>query len=276
MADRYAGQVVVVTGAGSGIGEATARQFAAEGARVYVVDIDLARAVAVAAAVGGVPHAVDVRDAAAVQALIDAVVAREGRLDVLHNNAGIGHGAPIEATSLDVWRRVIDVNLYGVIHGIQSAIPHMLRQGAGVIVNTASLAGVVGFAFMAPYCASKHAVVGLSESLDQELRDRGVRVLVVCPGVVQTRIFSDSEIEIPGVPSGFHARLPDRFGVPAVQVAQAVLDAIDARRPLTVLPASARALWWTHRLNRSTQQAIQRAVLRRVQTMARRADQPLS
>jgi NAD(P)-dependent dehydrogenase (short-subunit alcohol dehydrogenase family) len=188
------GKIAVVTGAGSGIGAATARLLAARGATVHLADLNAGAAEAVARQIrqaGGSAeaHAVDVCDPAAVEALAKAVYNAGGRVDILHNNAGIAHAGNIEATTVEDWQQVIGVNLLGVAYGVQAFVPRMLAQGwPATIVNTASLAGLVPAALMAPYCASKYGVVGMTEALNAELSGRGIHVSAVCPGVIDTAI----------------------------------------------------------------------------------------
>src|SRR5579859_5002975 len=188
------GKIAVVTGGGSGIGRSTALLLARNGAKVHVADIDEERAWKVASEIqsgGGAAqaHSLDVSDAAAVDALAAAVFAADGGVDILHNNAGIGHDGPIEATTIEDWQRVIGVNLLGVAYGVQAFVPRMLGQGRpACVINTASMAGIVPSAKMAPYCASKFGVVGLSESLNAELSPRGIHVSAICPGIIDTPI----------------------------------------------------------------------------------------
>ena len=140
----------------------------------------------------------DVADALGFEQAVSAVHADRGRLDLLFNNAGIGVGGPVEELSLAHWERTLDVNLRGVIHGVRAAYPLMLAQRSGHIVNTGSLAGLLPFPMGTPYAASKHAVVGLSLSLRVEARAYGVRVSVVCPGVIDTPILdSDGPPDLP-------------------------------------------------------------------------------
>lgn len=141
---------------------------------------------------GAVDHAIDVSRPEEVEALAKAVFDADGRVDILHNNAGIGHGGDIEETTIKDWQRVIGVNPLGVAYGVQAFIPRMLAQGhPATIINTASEAGLVPVARKAPCCASKFGVVGLSQSLDAELRPRGIRVVALCPGIVKTPIIRD-------------------------------------------------------------------------------------
>ena len=204
------GSVAVVTGAASGIGRALAEQLARRGCRLMLADVE---APALASAVlelseshPGVEvasHVTDVSVGAEVDALASSTLERFGRVDVVCNNAGVGSAAPIwELTEAD-WNWVLGVNLWGVIHGIRAFVPHLIAQGHGHIVNTASMAGLLAPPGMAPYVASKHAVVGLSESLYGELRGAGhhVGVTVICPGWVNTRIYQSDRNRPEGVPS---------------------------------------------------------------------------
>lgn len=191
MAGRLQGKVAVVTGAGSGIGRATALLFAREGAALVAVDLDGASVERVAAeirAAGGAARAVaaDVAEEAAVRALIAGVAAREGRLDVLVNHAGIGFpGTVVETTEAD-WDRLMAVNVKGVFLGCKHAIPLMERQGGGAIVNTASAVARVGIRNRAAYGASKGAVAALTQAMALDHVAAGIRINCVCPGTIQT------------------------------------------------------------------------------------------
>lgn len=232
------GKIAVVTGAGSGIGASTARLLARHGAKVHVADRDAQAAAAVAREIGATEHVVDVSRPEEVEALAEAVFAADGRVDILHNNAGIGHAGDIEDTTVEDWQRVIGVNLLGVAYGVQAFVPRMLRQGnPATIVNTASMAGLFPTAKMAPYCASKFGVVGMSESLDAELRPRGIRVVAVCPGVINTSIVRTSTMR--GQPAVDQAKLVAFYanrGTSPDTVAAAVLGAIVRPRPVVVSP----------------------------------------
>jgi NAD(P)-dependent dehydrogenase (short-subunit alcohol dehydrogenase family) len=189
------GKVAVITGGASGIGNALARRFASEGARVVIGDVEadaLERAVLALRASGAEVEGVvtDVTDPAQMQALADAAVARFGGVQVFCNNAGVGGGGLSWEMPLSTWEWVIGVNLWGVIHGVRSFVPLLMQQTEGHIVNTASVAGLVAAPFMGPYNASKHAVVAISETLHHELAMTAphVKVSVLCPGWVNTRI----------------------------------------------------------------------------------------
>lgn len=176
---RFEGKSVVVTGAGSGIGLEMVRLFSEEGARVVAADLDPGDAPPTALALK-----VDVSDPEAMEAMIATAVERHGRLDVLCNNAGIGSTTSVIDASVEEWERVFAVNVRGVFLGTKHALPHMLAQGAGVIVNTASVAGMIGLPDRASYSASKGAVIALTRQVAVQYAGTGVRCVAVCPGTV--------------------------------------------------------------------------------------------
>ena len=186
------GKVAVVTGGASGIGRGLAARFAADGMHVVIADVENAALEQTAAELGVVGVQTDVADAASVQALADQVLDRFGTVHVLCNNAGVGGGGQIADLTLADWKWVLDVNLWGVIHGIHSFLPRLLANpDGGHVVNTASMAGLFASAGMGPYNATKFAVVAISETLSKELQAAGssVGVSVLCPGFVRTNIF---------------------------------------------------------------------------------------
>jgi meso-butanediol dehydrogenase/(S,S)-butanediol dehydrogenase/diacetyl reductase len=193
MKDRFEDKVVIVTGAASGIGEATARRFSAEGAKVILVDRQREALDKVA---GELPsdrtlaHVADVSDSKAVDGMVASVVKRFGRLDVLVNNAGVHEGGdPAELTD-EQWRKVMATDADGVFFGCRAAIPH-LEKTKGSIVNTASVSGTGGDWSMSPYNAAKGAVVNLTRALAMDLGKKGVRVNAVCPSLTRTGMTAD-------------------------------------------------------------------------------------
>ncbi|MDO8612810.1 MAG: SDR family NAD(P)-dependent oxidoreductase [Dehalococcoidia bacterium] len=199
---RLKDKVALVTGAASGIGRATAALFGREGAKVMCADIDAEGAERIARQIadgGGEAASVqaDVSVAADVEGMVRATVERWGRLDVLVNNAGIYFVLPLTQVPEEEWDRLIDINLKGVFLGCKYAIPQMVSQGKGVIVNTASIAGLRGAANWTTYCASKGGVVQLTKALAVELARLTVRVNCVCPGIIDTGML-DQEVNMTG------------------------------------------------------------------------------
>jgi NAD(P)-dependent dehydrogenase (short-subunit alcohol dehydrogenase family) len=232
-------QLVVITGAGSGIGRATARAFAARGARVVVADLDQARLAAVTAELGAsvvLSRSLDVGDRAAMAAFADEVH-RHGAADVIVNNAGVGHHGGMLATSLDDWDWVLRVNLMGVVHGCHHFVPAMRARGRGHVINVASVLGIYAPPTSPAYVASKFAVLGLTLSLRGELAGTGVHATAICPGMVATDIIHGSRFG--PAASRLQQHVADRFqrhGADPAVVGRAIVDVIGkdvAVRPVT-------------------------------------------
>jgi NAD(P)-dependent dehydrogenase (short-subunit alcohol dehydrogenase family) len=269
--EEFAGKVAVVTGAASGIGRALVERFAREGMRVVLADVERAALDAAAEAVAddfgagnvlAVPT--DVRDDRAVEALAAATFERFGTAHVVCNNAGVGGGGLAWTIPADRWRWIVDVNLLGVAHGVRAFVPRMIDQGEGHVVNTASAAGLFTGPAIAPYYATKHAVVALSESLHFDLQLTGateVGVSVLCPEWVRTRIHEsernrpDDVGEMPAAAGEAAEAAPGirdlvqgliESGLDPADVAGAVIDAIRSGRfwitthPSTVTTARKR------------------------------------
>jgi NAD(P)-dependent dehydrogenase (short-subunit alcohol dehydrogenase family) len=252
------GATAIVTGAASGIGRALAGELAQRGCEVVLADLQVALAKEVAAAIraaGGKARAVriDVTDFPAMKRLVKETVRRTGRLDYIFNNAGIAIGGGVNLYGIKDWNKVIDVNIRGVINGIQAAYPIMLAQGFGHIVNTASMAGLMPGPGNTVYTMTKHGVVGLSLSLRGEAALMGVRVSVICPGVIQTPILEGGGRYgkmLIDVPPEEMRRLFERLRpMPARIFAHKVLDAVAKNKAIIIYPRWWRVFWWINRLS---------------------------
>jgi NAD(P)-dependent dehydrogenase (short-subunit alcohol dehydrogenase family) len=254
----FAGATAIVTGAASGIGRALAVELGRRGCDVVLADLQGALAREVASHIrsaGGKARAIkiDVTDFPAMKKLVKETVKPTGRLDYIFNNAGIVIGGGVDLYGIADWHKVIDVNIRGVVNGIQAAYPVMLAQGFGHIVNTASMAGLMPGPGNTVYTMTKHGVVGLSLSLRGEAALRGVRVSVICPGVIQTPIlegggrYGKMLIEIPAEEM---RRLWERLRpMPPDIFARKVLDAVVKNKTIIIFPRWWRVFWWINRLS---------------------------
>src|SRR5262245_5217105 len=240
--------VAIVTGGASGIGQALSETLARRGASVVIVDLQADRARLVADGIqkrGGKAAAVeaDVVDFAALNRLVEETVREQGRLDYIFNNAGIGIAGEARYYQIEDWNRMIDVNIRGVTNGIQAAYPIMLRQGFGHIVNTASMAGLVASPWTVSYSAAKHAIVGLSLSLRVEAATEGVRVSVLCPGVIRTPILDKLGKygkAVQAISAEKQRALFDRLRpMDPTKFAEKALRAVARNRSIIIFPA-----WW--------------------------------
>jgi NADP-dependent 3-hydroxy acid dehydrogenase YdfG len=193
MSNNIEGKVVVITGASSGLGKATARHLSAEGASVVLGARRVERLQSLADELTGsggkaLAVATDVTDSDQVKRLVDAAVETYGRIDVMINNAGLMPNSPLERLKLDDWDRTIDVNIKGMLYGIAAALPYMKQQKAGHFINVSSVAGHKVRAGGAVYAATKHAVRALSEALRQEVKPYNIRTTVISPGAVATEL----------------------------------------------------------------------------------------
>ena len=261
-------KVVVISGAASGIGRSTARAFAQEGSRLHLTDIDELGLEGLGAELRALGckvdvHKVDCTEAEQVLALAEKVMSLDGRVDVLHNNAGVVVGGSVEKISLDDWRWQIGVNLWGVVHGVHAFVPHMIRQGSGHIINTASMSGLLGFPFVVPYTASKFAVVGLSESLGLELAAKGIQVTAVCPASVRTNVLHAARLRLPG---GWDDRVRNgvsRMAADPDWIAGKVLNAVKRERSMVILAREMTPIWMLKRLSIGAYQSTARFLTRK-------------
>ena len=228
MSNNIAGKVVVITGASSGLGEATARLLSAQGATVVLGARRIERLQKLAdelTANGGQAFALatDVTDHNQVKSLVDAAVRKYGRIDVMINNAGLMPHSPLERLKIDDWNRTIDVNIKGVLYGIAAALPHMKQQKAGHIINVSSVAGHKVTPNGAVYCATKHAVRALSEGLRVEVKPYNIRTTIISPGAVATDL--PGSITEPDVAAGI-SKFYKETAIPADSFARTVAFAM--------------------------------------------------
>ena len=255
---NLADKTVVVTGAGSGIGRATALAFAAQGARVAACDVDQARLDALAGELGSralIVRKVDVADRAQMQSFADAVHTQVPAADVIVNNAGVALGGSFLDTSLDDVDWLLGINLRGVIYGCHYFAPKMTERRSGHVVNISSILGIFPAPNVTAYVASKFAVLGFSQSLRTELRPHGVGVTAICPGMIATAIVADGRVA--GAESDRKARAVERFkkGTPPAKVAEVILDAV---RTNPVLRTVGRDAWVMHQLTKLAPQSFPR------------------
>jgi len=256
----FNGATAIVTGGGSGIGRALAEELAKRGCEVVLADLQIELAEEVASAIragGGKGRAVkiDVTDFPAMEQVVQETFRRTGRLDYMFNNAGIVIGGYVSQYGIEDWNQIINVNLRGVINGIQAAYKMMVAQGFGHIVNTASMAGLMPGPGNVAYTTTKHAVVGLSKSLRAEAAQMGVRVSVLCPGVIRTPILEKggrygkmlmdiSLEEMRRLLENLKPMSPNIF-------AQKVLNAVAKNRAIIIVPSWWKLVWWINRLSPS-------------------------
>lgn len=276
MASSVSGKVAFITGGASGIGAALATKLVDGGAQVWLADRQLEAAERLAQRLGGgagKAHAIelDVRDCPAFEAAVAEAVRTSGRIDYLFNNAGIGVGGEVDSYSLEDWNDVLDVNLHGVVHGIQAVYPIMIRQRSGHIVNTASMAGLLAGPGTVSYTASKHAVVALSRALRLEAERHNIKVSVLCPGAIRTPILTGgvygrmtnmraSEEDILKSWEPTRPMAPEKF-------AERVLRAVLRNDAIVIVPAWWKALWYLERLSPTISMQVGRLVLKRLREL---------
>lgn len=241
----------LVTGANSGIGYAMSEALLEKGAIVYMAGRNVESLESAAKNLEAYSDQirillVDVTKQQEVDRAIQDVVAQEGRIDFLFNNAGIGGTMPTVDATIEHWKSIIDVNLWSVIYGINAALPVMRLQGGGHIVNTSSIAGLVPFPFQALYCATKYAVVGMSESMRYEFAEEGIHFSVTCPSAVVSRIWKKpilgpvhEEVEAP------------EDAIPAEEAARIILEGVAEKKGIIVVPEQPGSWIWHEYCNSS-------------------------
>jgi NAD(P)-dependent dehydrogenase (short-subunit alcohol dehydrogenase family) len=273
MASSASGKIAFVTGGASGIGAALTTKLIDEGAEVWIADRQIGPAQELAQRLNsgaGKAHAIelDVRSYPSFERAVAEAVQQSGRIDYLFNNAGIGVGGEIDSYTLDDWNDVFDVNLRGVVHGIQAVYPIMIRQHSGHIVNTASIYGLVTTPGFGSYTATKHAVVGISKALRVEAARHGVQVSVLCPGVIRTPILTGGKygrLNTTGVSDEELIKFFDLFRPMAPEkFAERTLGAVFRGDAIIVVPAWWKAFWYLERLSPALSMRAGRLTLKRL------------
>jgi len=274
MASNVSGKIAFVTGGASGIGAALSTKLVDGGAEVWIADRQIGPAQELAQRLnssGTKAHAIelDVRSYPSFERAVAEAVEQSGRIDYLFNNAGIVVGGEVDSYTLDDWNDVFDVNLRGVVHGIQAVYPIMIRQHSGHIVNTASMAGLVPSPGSASYTATKHAVAALSMVLRLEAERHNVQVSVLCPGAIRTPILAGGEF---GRVSGFSDEELLKFWEPfrpmaPEKFAERALRAVLRGDAIIVVPTWWKALWYLERLSPALSRRAASLTLKRMRAM---------
>lgn len=261
-------KVIIVTGGASGLGRTLGEELARRGASVVLVDIDAGGVDRVARSIcddgyKASAETVDVTDFEAVRKLVDTTFKEHNRLDYIFNNAGILIFGEARDASIDDWRRVIDLDLYGVVNGVVAAFPRMVEQGFGHIVNTASVEGLAPFPVMGSYVASKYGVVGLSNALRAEGAALGVKVSVACPGYVTTKIIETSKM-VKINRDKILASLTDSMGISPEVCVSRILRGVERNKGTIVIGWWAKILWVLQRISPGLVYWIMRMIARQM------------
>jgi NAD(P)-dependent dehydrogenase (short-subunit alcohol dehydrogenase family) len=269
-------KTAIVTGGASGLGKALCEVLGKCGADVIVTDINLEGARDTAeglrrSGARGEAVLLDVTIEEGVRKLVEETAADKGRIDYMFNNAGIGVSGEVQDIELDQWRRIVDINLWGVIYGTLAAYRVMIKQGHGHIVNIASAAGLVPFPFLTAYTTTKHAVVGLSAGLRAEAAELGVKVSVACPGLIDTA-FEDNVAYVNTSKEALFSVSPSgltKMRMSPEDCATAILRGVARNKGIISGQALSKVLWWVNRLNPGIMESQTRKTLAKYRKMVR-------
>jgi len=247
MDNYFQHKVVLVTGGGSGIGRGLCLQLAIEGAMVFCTDIDVAKATETASmTVNGniTAQKLDVTVATEFENVIAEIVNLHGRLDLIFNNAGIAISGEIRDIGIEQWKKIIDINFYGVLNGSQTAYRQMLKQGSGQIVNIASAAGLIDhLALMAPYSVTKHAVVNYTKILRIEAKRLAIKANVVCPGFIHTAIGENAINPNANTEWNKYAINEVAKGIPVEKAVKQILKGVAANKEVIIFPLQVKLIY---------------------------------
>lgn len=252
-------KVTVITGAGSGIGRLTALAFAREGADLVIADISEERLAGVAREIEALgarvlTRKVDVSKRQEVDAFAGFVIRERGRVDILHNNAGVSAAGTVADSNIENWEWIVNINFWGVLYGVKAFLPYMIERRYGHIVNTASLFGLVGIPGTPAYCCTKFAVVGLGETLRAEVRQYNIGVSTICPSWMNTRITADGRMELKAnamVSRDSIVKAYEKYAWPPEWAAKAVVKAVRRNKSVVPVGPDAWVLWFMKRFSQS-------------------------
>ena len=252
-------KVVVITGAGSGIGRLTALEFSRKGADLVIADISDERLADVAKEIRALgarvlTRKVDVSKRDDVKAFAEYVIQERGHVDVLHNNAGVSVGGTVVDSSIENWEWIFKINFWGVLYGIKAFLPYMIERRSGHIVNTSSLFGLIGIPGTPAYNATKFAVVGLGETLRAEVQKYNIGVSTICPSWMRTRIAVDGRMEMKENTVANNdnvVKAYEKYAWPPEWVAKAVIKAVRKNKSVVPVGPDAWMLWFTKRLSQN-------------------------
>jgi NAD(P)-dependent dehydrogenase (short-subunit alcohol dehydrogenase family) len=274
MTDAYKNKIAIVTGGASGMGRALALDLGRQGASVVIADIDTigaGKAVQEIRGQNGQARFIetDVAQREQVYALVEETLKTRGRLDYMFNIAGIGMGGEFQDMTPEMWKHVVDVDVLGVLYGCEAAYRAMIEQKSGHIVNMASMTGLYAYPIASAYSMSKFAVVGLSQSLRSEGYGYGIKVSVICPGLVDTPLFQTGTM-VGLTNEEMLATVPLRF-ISAERAAESILKGVQRNKNFIVFPFYARLAWWLYRIHPNLFTPLNKALAHRFRRIKKTA-----